>query len=87
MKKLLRKRSMLLVALLVGFCMPAMAQTTESTKKSTFNVASISVEGVPQSARESFLIFFSLNVSLKQTALAEEQNNSVFLCRNKTGVS
>ena len=74
---------MLLVALLVGFCMPAMAQTTESTKKSTFNVASISVEGVPQSARESFLIFFSLNVSLKQTALAEEGTKQLSLSMSK----
>ena len=43
MKKLLRKRSMLLVALLVGLCMPMMAQTSY-----TFNVASLNVEGVPQ---------------------------------------
>ena len=34
---------MLLVALLVGLCMPMMAQTSY-----TFNVASLNVEGVPQ---------------------------------------
>ena len=43
MKKLLRKRSLLLVALLVSLCMPAMAQNSY-----TFNVASVNVEGVPQ---------------------------------------
>ena len=35
MKKLLRKRSMLLVALLVGLCMPVMAQSTTSTIQTT----------------------------------------------------
>lgn len=38
---------MLLVALLVGLCMPAMAQTSVPTS-STFNVVSLNVEGVPQ---------------------------------------
>lgn len=45
MKKLLGKRFMFLVALLVGLCMPTMAQTQTSY---TFNVASVNVEGVPQ---------------------------------------
>lgn len=42
MKKLLRKRSMLLVALLVGLCMPAMAQ-----RYYTFNAVSLNVDGLP----------------------------------------
>lgn len=83
MKKLLRKRTMFLVALLVGLCMPVMAQTETNSTKSTFNVASVPVEGVPQTARESFLFFFSYNVALKQNALAEEGTKKLSLSISK----
>lgn len=53
---------MFLVALLVGLCMPTMAQTQTSY---TFNVASLNVEGVPQTAKNDW----SLNQTIQENAL------------------
>lgn len=48
----------------------------------TFNVASISVEGMPQSARDNFW-FISYNVSLKQSSLGEEGTKKLSLAMSK----
>ena len=61
--------------------MPMTAQ--EESTKSTFNVASVPVEGVPQTARERFFFFFSYNVALKQNALAEEGTKKLSLSISK----
>ena len=82
MKKLLRKRSMLLVAFLVSLCMPAMAQTTVPTR-STFNVASVPVEGFPQSVREYILFIIPDNTPLKQNALGPEGTKKLSLSMSK----
>lgn len=82
MKKLLRKRLLFLVALLVGLGMPAMAQTTVPTR-STFNVASVPVEGFPQSVRENILFIIPDNTPLKQNALGPEGTKKLSLSMSK----
>lgn len=65
----------------MGLGMPMKAQ--EESTKSTFNVASVPVEGVPQTARERFFLFLSYNVALKQNALAEEGTKKLSLSISK----